>query len=253
MTEQKLLPIDHCRHLAFAAIGGFFGGYALLCRGGILGSSQTMNLLELVSDALFGRGSSVLLHLLCLVIYVVGVMSAVIVPHVFHVDMRRLSPCITAAAAIAMGFFPADMTPLVALYPVFFSMSIQWSTFAGARGFQSATIFNSNNTKQASLALAHYLCEGEREQLTKLWFYGSTLLAFHAGAVWSWLARAAPAGTCLLSGAPGGAGGACPDPGTDPGAGGSGRSRGTGGGSPRAGGGGEGELIFPNVSPLAAF
>ena len=188
MTEQKLLPIDHCRHLAFAAIGGFFGGYALLCRGGILGSSQTMNLLELVSDALFGRGSSVLLHLLCLVIYVVGVMFSVIVPHVFHVDMRRLSPCITAAAAIAMGFFPADMTPLVALYPVFFSMSIQWSTFAGARGFQSATIFNSNNTKQVSLALAHYLCEGEREQLTKLWFYGSTLLAFHAGAVWSWLA-----------------------------------------------------------------
>ena len=88
MTEQKLLPIDHCRHLAFAAIGGFFGGYALLCRGGILGSSQTMNLLELVIDALFGRGSSVLLHLLCLVIYVVGVMLSVIVPHVFHVDMR---------------------------------------------------------------------------------------------------------------------------------------------------------------------
>ena len=78
MTEQKLLPIDHCRHLAFAAIGGFFGGYALLCRGGILGSSQTINLLELVIDALFGRGSSVLLHLLCLVIYVVGVMLSVI-------------------------------------------------------------------------------------------------------------------------------------------------------------------------------
>lgn len=106
MTEQKLLPIDHCRHLAFAAIGGFFGGYALLCRGGILGSSQTMNLVELVIDALFGRGSSVLLHLLCLVIYVVGVMLSVIVPHVFHVDMRRLSPCITAAAAIAHGLFP---------------------------------------------------------------------------------------------------------------------------------------------------
>ena len=85
MTEQKLLPIDHCRHLAFAAIGGFFGGYALLCRGGILGSSQTMNLVELVIDALFGRGSSVLLHLLCLVIYVVGVMLSVIIPHVFHV------------------------------------------------------------------------------------------------------------------------------------------------------------------------
>ena len=114
-------------------------------------------------------------------------MFSVIVPHVFHVDMRRLSPCITAAAAIAMGFFPADMPPLVALYPVFFHEH-PVEHLAGARGFQSATIFNSNNTKQASLALAHYLCEGEREQLTKLSFYGSTLLAFHAGAVWSWLA-----------------------------------------------------------------
>ena len=104
MTEQKLLPIDHCRHLAFAAIGGFFGGYALLCRGGILGSSQTMNLLELVVDALFGRGSSVLLHLLCLVIYVVGVMFSVIVPHVFHVDMRRLCPAVDALPLIAGAY-----------------------------------------------------------------------------------------------------------------------------------------------------
>ena len=63
MPEKKILPIDHSRHLAFAAVGGFFGGYALLCRSGILGSSQTMNLLELVIDALFGRGSSALLHL----------------------------------------------------------------------------------------------------------------------------------------------------------------------------------------------
>ena len=43
MTEQKLLPIDHCRHLPLLQLGGFFGGYACLCRGGILGSSQTMN------------------------------------------------------------------------------------------------------------------------------------------------------------------------------------------------------------------
>lgn len=106
MTEQKLLPIDHCRHLAFAAVGGFFGGYALLCRGGILGSSQTMNLLELVSDALFGRGSSVLLHLLCLVIYVVGVMFSVIVPHVFHGGYAAAVPVYHSGCCHRHGLFP---------------------------------------------------------------------------------------------------------------------------------------------------
>lgn len=103
-----------------------------------------------------------LLHLLCLVIYVVGVMFSVIVPHVFHVDMRRLSPCITAAAGHRHGLFPGGYDSaggtvsgvLLHEHPV-------EAPLPGARGFQSATIFNSNNTKQASLALAHYLCEGD--------------------------------------------------------------------------------------------
>ena len=38
------------------------------------------------------------------------------------------------------------LDPVVALYPVFFAMSIQWSSFAGARGFYSSTIFSTNNT-----------------------------------------------------------------------------------------------------------
>lgn len=71
---------------------------------------------------------------------------------------------------------------MVALYPVFFAMSIQWSSFAGARGFYSSTIFSTNNTKQTSLALANYLCDGDKAHLRKLWFYFFTLLSFHTGA-----------------------------------------------------------------------
>ena len=41
----------------------------------------------------------------------------------------------------------------------FFAMSVQWGAFNGAQGFNSSTIFSTNNTKQTSLALAHYLCE----------------------------------------------------------------------------------------------
>ena len=48
MPLYKRKNIDWYRHLAFACVGGFFGAYAIMCRGGVMGSAQTMNLLELV-------------------------------------------------------------------------------------------------------------------------------------------------------------------------------------------------------------
>lgn len=84
--------------------GRLFGGYAILARCGVLASAQTMNLLEMVMDALHGKGGSALLHLLCLVIYFLGTMSTVLLPHLFHVDMRRLCPAVDALAAVAVGF-----------------------------------------------------------------------------------------------------------------------------------------------------
>ena len=147
--HQKHSPrADFYRHLSFAAVGGFFGGYAILARCGVLASAQTMNLLEMVMDALHGKGGSALLHLLCLVIYFAGTMSTVLLPHLFHVDMRRLCPAVDALAAVAVGFFPENMPVIAALYPIFFAMSVQWSTFAGARGFNSSTIFSTNNTSR---------------------------------------------------------------------------------------------------------
>ena len=50
---HKLKKIDFCRHLSFAVVGGFFAAYAILCRSGVMGNAQTVNLLELLIDALF--------------------------------------------------------------------------------------------------------------------------------------------------------------------------------------------------------
>ena len=116
--HQKHSPrADFYRHLSFAAVGGFFGGYAILARCGVLASAQTMNLLEMVMDALHGKGGSALLHLLCLVIYFAGTMSTVLLPHLFHVDMRRLCTAVDALAAVTVGFFPENMPVIAALYP----------------------------------------------------------------------------------------------------------------------------------------
>lgn len=182
---EKLSHNDHIdlyRHLAFSAVGGFFGCHAVLVHGGIMGNAQTVNLLELLLDALRGDAYATALHLGALALYVLGTMLTVLLPHWWGWDMHRVSPLVTAAAAVTVAFLPETLNPVVALYPVFFAMSIQWSSFAGARGFYSSTIFSTNNTKQASLALAEYLCTKNREQLVRMGFFLSTLLCFHIGA-----------------------------------------------------------------------
>jgi len=175
--------IDFYRHLSFAAVGGFFGAYALLCRSGILANAQTMNLLELVADALRGSGLKVLLRIGILLMYVLGTMLTVLLPHFLHADNHRLAALIDALALIMLGFFPADMNILLSLYPIFFAMSFQWSSFSGAQDFVSSTIFSTNNTKQASLAFAEFLCDHDTAHFRKVIFYVCTLLSFHAGAV----------------------------------------------------------------------
>ena len=174
--------IDWYRHLSFAAVGGFFAAYAILLRMGIMANAQTLNLLELLLSSLRCHWPEVLMHLGALAMYVLGTMSTVILPHLFGWDMRRVCPIIDALCAVLLAFLPAEMPVIPSLYPIFFAMSVQWSSFTGAQDHISATIFSTNNTKQASLSLARHLCTREQGQIRRMWFYVSTILCFHAGA-----------------------------------------------------------------------
>ena len=175
--------IDWYRHLSFAAVGGFFAAYAILLRMGIMANAQTLNLLELLLSSLRCHWPEVLMHLGALAMYVLGTMSTVILPHLFGWDMRRVCPIIDALCAVLLAFLPAEMPVIPSLYPIFFAMSVQWSSFTGAQDHISSTIFSTNNTKQASLSLARHLCTREQGQSRRMWFYVSTILCFHAGAI----------------------------------------------------------------------
>ena len=174
--------IDWYRHLSFSAVGGFFAAYAILLRMGIMANAQTLNLLELLLSSLRCHWLEVLMHLGALAMYVLGTMSTVILPHLFGWDMRRVCPIIDALCAVLLAFLPAEMPVIPSLYPIFFAMSVQWSSFTGAQDHISSTIFSTNNTKQASLSLARHLCTREQGQIRRMWFYVSTILCFHAGA-----------------------------------------------------------------------
>ena len=174
---SRISNIDWCRHLSFAAVGGFFAAYAILLRMGIMANAQTLNLLDILLNSFEGDWLGVLMHIGALVIYIVGTMSTVFLPRLFGWDMRRVSPAVDALCAVVLAFLPAETPTVPALYPIFFAMSVQWSSFSGAQGNVSSTIFSTNNTKQAALSLARHLCAREKGQLRRMWFYVSTILS----------------------------------------------------------------------------
>lgn len=171
---------DFYRHLVFASVGGFFGAYAVLAHGA-LASAQTLNLIMMTLDTANHMYNQTLMCLGCLLVYMAGVASTVIIPHCFGLKMCYVSPIISTICAIISAFLPSDIPPIIALYPIFFAMSVQWSTFQGTNGFTTATIFSTNNLKQLTLALTERMVNHDKKQKKKIITFASMLLAFHVG------------------------------------------------------------------------
>ena len=174
-------------HHAMAAVGGFFGVYALLTRGGTFGSSETSNLLYLVVAGLDGTWGAALVRLGGIVCYVAGIVLAVLFRRTGRMArLRWSSMAIDLTACGALALIPEETDPILALYPMLFATAVQWVAFSQAAGYNCATIFSTNNLRQFTEGAAEYLFGREAEQLRKLRFYGGTLLCFHLGAAWGW-------------------------------------------------------------------
>ena len=174
-------------HHAMAVVGGFFGVYALLTRGGTFGSSETSNLLYLVVAGLDGSWGSALVRLGGIVCYIAGIVLAVLFRRTGQMArLRWASIAIDLAACLALAFIPAETDPILALYPMLFATAVQWVAYTQAAGYSCATIFSTNNLRQFTEGTAEYLFGRDPEQLRKLKFYSGTLLCFHLGAAWGW-------------------------------------------------------------------
>ena len=172
--------------------GGLQDAYTYCCRGKVFANAQTGNIVLLSTHLFEGDWGQALRYLVPVLAFLLGIYIAECVHRHFKrmekVHWRQLIILAEIVLLAAVGFLPETLNVVVALYPIFFAMSIQWSSFGGARGFYSATIFSTNNTKQSSLALAEYLCDHDRAHLRKMWFYLATLGCFHVGASWAFCA-----------------------------------------------------------------
>ena len=172
-------------HYTLSIIGGYLGLYAIVSRADVFGNAQTANLLGVVRDLIGRDFSDMLLRIGALLIYVTAVILTVWIPEHFSTDLRFISIGIDIFAILLLGFFPSGMSPVVALYPVFFAMPFQWCTFKAPGGYNSSTIFSTNNLRQFTTAVTQFLMKKDTAQRDKAKFYGMTLLSFHTGAALS--------------------------------------------------------------------
>ena len=179
------LPI----HFLMAFCGGFFGSYAVFNRMSVFGNAQTANLVELIG-AILGRDfPDVLLRLGAFLVFVSALVLSVPLERQLHRKAKYLTLAVEAAIATAISFFPEDMNPIAAVYPIFFAAALQWSIFPGAEGFVAANVFSTNNIKQTFTSLTEYVLERKsnperaREKLKKAACFGGTLLSFHCGVI----------------------------------------------------------------------
>lgn len=173
-------------HFIMAVFGGFVGAYAILARMKVFGSAQTANLIELVCSVLGRNPEEVLTRVAALLVYMSAMVVAAVLAKKLQWNLKYLAIFLDASAILAVGYFPENMDPVMALYPVFFVTAFQWCVFQGAKGYTSSTIFSTNNLKQTVFAITEYFLyrkeeKVRKEKAEKALVFGGTLLSFHIG------------------------------------------------------------------------
>lgn len=172
----------HEKHIFYtmAITGGFMGGYAVF-GSGILGSAQTINLIDLVYGIVGRDWLHVAIRIGAALIYALAIALATLTECSKRLDRRLTALVVDALCVLLIFFMPRDLDKVVSLYPVFFMMAFQWYSFPGACGYTSSSVFSTNNYRQTVSGLTKYFALHDTDALKKAGFFAGTLLYFHIG------------------------------------------------------------------------
>ena len=163
-------------------VGGFLGTYAILTHNGTFGSAETGNMMELAVEVTSLELDTVAVRLLAFLVFGAAIVISYLLTTYSKWNMRKLAIWIDAIGLLTTVFLPDSLDPIAGLYPIFFCAAFQWGTYCGAEGYNSASIFITNNYKQLLLAWTRYFIEKDRKLLAKAVLYSMTVISFFAGA-----------------------------------------------------------------------
>ena len=155
--------LDMILHWNLTLVGGFLGTYAILLHAGNFGSAQTGNVMEMAA-ALTGKNfAEVGIRFLAFLIFGSAIVISYLLTNFTKLDMRKLVLWVDAAGLTVTAMMPEGMSAVVSLYPIFFCSAFQWGSYSGASGYNSASIFTTNNFKQSLLAWTQFVLTKDPE------------------------------------------------------------------------------------------
>ena len=176
-------------HHTVSVIGGFMAGYTIINHSDILANAQTGNLIKLVLSAFRGDLMSIGYIVLLFFTYAAACVFYTVFRRHTPLSMKIVSLIITALAITATGILSLTGNSYLSVVPIAFAMPVQWNAYKKAGGNSSATIFSSNNVRQAVMLTTTYIMDKDKKAFRNARFYWATLLCFHTGV----------AAACLLS------------------------------------------------------
>ena len=172
-------------------VGGFYGAYTFLLRGGIFCNAQTANIV-LLAMALGSRNWS---HALYLIIpisaYLMGaVLSEFLAKYIKRFRLLRWDTILVGfemIVVIILGLLPESAPDQICQVALNFICSMQYNTFRQAEGIPMATTFCTNHVRQLGTNLVIYARHRRPETALRLRMHLSMLGMFIAGGVISTL------------------------------------------------------------------
>lgn len=189
MIDMSVIKKQIILHHTVSMTGGYLAGYTIINHLDILANAQTGNLLRLVVSACTGNWESIGYCTLLFFVYASGCVFYTIYRRYTALSMKIISLIVTSLAIVGTGLLSHIGNHFLAVLPIAFAMPVQWNAYKKAGSNSSATIFSSNNVRQAVMLLTTYLLDKDKKALRNARFYWVTLLCFHIGT----------AAACLLS------------------------------------------------------
>ena len=160
-------------HHTVSIIGGFMAGYTIINHSDILANAQTGNLIKLVLSAFRGDILSIGFIVLLFLTYSGGCVFYAVFRRYSPLSMKIVSLIATALAVCATGLLSLMGNGYLAVVPIAFAMPVQWNAYKKAGGNSSATIFSSNNVRQAVMLTTVYVMDKDKKPSATHGFTGS--------------------------------------------------------------------------------
>ena len=168
-------------------VAGFYGGYAMVVRGGAFSNAQTGNVALMALALGNGNWRGAAYYLIPISAYAAGALVSELLPKKLRrkIFMRwdTLLTLFELVMVAAMGFIPASAPHQICQVIINFICSMQYNTFRQAEGVSQATTFCTNHIRQIGLSLAGGFSRKKSWSETgrRIWIHGSMILCFIVG------------------------------------------------------------------------